>query len=306
MNLKRSNSSYIKKIYLDFLKKKEIAGKPVIDKIGKLNTFYLPLSEWIYSEYKKDNKIKIIGLSGGQGAGKSTITGILKFILKKKYGLDLCVFSIDDFYKTKQERKKMSENIHPLFLTRGVPGTHDVDLINKIFIKLKKKTFKKVLIPKFDKSTDDRFKKSKWTKVTNRPNIIIFEGWCVGARHQKDSDLKKPLNSIESKYDTKLAWRKKVNNQLKKNYKKLFKKMDKLVYLKAPSFNHIFQWRLHQEQKLKLTSKNKKTMSKSEIKEFIMFYERITRHMMKDFTKISNLTIFLDKKHRSKKMNFYK
>ncbi len=306
MNLKRSNSSYIKKIYLDFLKKKKVAGKPLIDKIGKLNTFYLPLSEWIYSEYKKDNKIKIIGLSGGQGAGKSTITGILKFILKKKYDLDLCVFSIDDFYKTKQERKKMSENIHPLFLTRGVPGTHDVDLINKIFTKLKKKTFKKVLIPKFDKSTDDRFKKSKWTKVTNRPNIIIFEGWCVGARHQKDHDLKKPLNSIESKYDTKLEWRKKVNNQLKKNYKKLFKKMDKLVYLKAPSFNHIFQWRLHQEQKLKLTSKNKKIMSKSEIKEFIMFYERITRHMMKDFTKISDLTIFLDKKHRSKKMNFYK
>ena len=28
---------------------------------------------------------------------------------------------------------------------------------------------------------------------------------------------------------------------------------------------------------MKLTSKNKKTMSKSQIKEFIMFYERITK-----------------------------
>ena len=35
--------------------------------------------------------------------------------------------------------------------------------------------------------------------------------------------------------------------------------------------------------KLKLTSKNKNTMSKSKIKEFIMFYERITKKMMKDF-----------------------
>ncbi len=306
MNLKRSNNSHIKKIYLNFLKKKEVAGKPLIDKIGKLNTFYLPLSEWINSIYKKDNKMKIIGLSGGQGAGKSTITGILKFILKKKYGLNLCVFSIDDFYKTKLERKKMSKSIHPLFLTRGVPGTHDVNLINKTFIKLKRKTFKQVLIPKFDKSNDDRFKKSKWIKVINRPNIIIFEGWCVGARHQKNRDLKKPLNLIERKYDTNLEWRKKVNNQLKKNYKKLFQKIDKLVYLKAPSFNRIFKWRLHQEQKLKLTSKNKKIMSKTEIKEFIMFYERITRHMMRDFSNISDLTIFLDKKHRSKKMNFYK
>ena len=306
MNFKSSDRSNIKKIYLKFLKKKEVAGKPLIDKVGKLNTFYLPLSEWIYSTYKKDNKIKIIGLSGGQGAGKSTITGILKFLLKKKYGLELCVFSIDDFYKTKVERNKMSKNIHPLFLTRGVPGTHDVDLINKTFKSLKKKFFKPVLIPKFDKSIDDRFKKSKWTRVKKAPSVIIFEGWCVGARHQKDRDLKKPLNFIEKKYDTNLKWRKKVNDQLKRNYKNLFNKMDKLVYLKAPSFNHIFQWRLHQEQKLKLTSKNKKTMSKSKIREFIMFYERITKQMMKDFSNISDLTIFLDKKHRSKKMNFYK
>ena len=176
MNLKSSNYLNIKKKYLDFLKKKEVASKPIVDKVGKLNTFYLPLSDWIYSTYKKDYKAKIIGLSGGQGAGKSTITGILKFILKQKYGLELCVFSIDDFYKTKEERKKMSKDIHPLFLTRGVPGTHDIKLINKTFKNLKKKIFKPVLIPKFDKSTDDRLKKSKWTKVKKPPSVIIFEG----------------------------------------------------------------------------------------------------------------------------------
>jgi len=306
MNLKSSDYLNIKKKYLDFLKKKEVASKPIVDKVGKFNTFYLPLSDWIYSIYKKDYKTKIIGLSGGQGAGKSTITGILKFILKQRYGLELCVFSIDDFYKTKEERKKMSKDIHPLFLTRGVPGTHDISLINKTFKNLKKKFFKPVLIPKFDKLIDDRSKKSKWIKIKKSPNIIIFEGWCIGARHQKESFLKKPLNIIEKKHDRDIKWRKKVNNQLKKPYKKLFSKIDKLVYLKAPSFNHIFQWRLHQEQKLKLTSKNKKTMSKSKIKEFIMFYERITKSMMKEFSKISDLTIFLDQKHRSIKMNFYK
>ena len=306
MNLKSSDYLNIKKKYLEFLKKKEVASKPIVDKVGKFNTFYLPLSDWIYSAYKKDYKTKIIGLSGGQGAGKSTITGILKFILKQRYGLELCVFSIDDFYKTKEERKKMSKDVHPLFLTRGVPGTHDISLINKTFKNLKKKFFKPVLIPKFDKSIDDRSKKSKWIKIKKPPNIIIFEGWCIGARHQKESFLKKPLNIIEKKHDRDIKWRKKVNNQLKKPYKKLFSKIDKLVYLKAPSFNHIFQWRLHQEQKLKLTSKNKKTMSKSKIKEFIMFYERITKSMMKEFSKISDLTIFLDQKHRSIKMNFYK
>ena len=295
----------IKNDYLKFLKKQEVAGKPIIDKIGKLNKFYLPLSEWIYSVYKKDNKIKIIGLSGGQGSGKSTITGILKFILKRKYGLDLCVFSIDDFYKTKAERIRMSKKVHPLFLTRGVPGTHDIGLINKTIKKLKEKKFKTVLIPKFDKAIDDRCNKNKWQKIKKPPHIVIFEGWCVGAKHQTNTVLKKPLNLIERKYDANLTWRKKVNNQLKNRYKKLFNKIDKLVYLKAPNFDHIFKWRLLQEEKMKLTSKTKRIMSKSQVKEFIMFYERISRHMMKDFYKISDITIFLDKSHRSKKIKFY-
>ena len=306
MHFKSYDYLNIKKGYLKFLKKREVAGKPIVDKIGKLNKFYLPLSEWIYSIYKKDNKVQVIGLSGGQGAGKSTITKILKFILKKNYGIDLCVFSIDDFYKTKSERIKMSKKIHPLFFTRGVPGTHDINLINRTIKNLRKKrNFKPVLIPQFDKSIDDRSKKYKWIKIKKPPSIIIFEGWCVGARNQKNSELKKPLNLIESKYDINLEWRKKINNQLKNNYKRLFNKIDKLVYLKAPSFKHIFHWRLLQEQKLKLTSKSEKTMSKSKIKEFIMFYERITRHMMRDFSQISDLTIFLDKNHRSKKMKFY-
>ena len=295
----------IKSDYLKFLKKKEVAGKPIVDKIGKLKTFYLPLSEWLYSIYKKDNKTKIVGLSGGQGAGKSTITGILKFILKKKYGLETCVFSLDDFYKTKSERKKMSQKAHPLFLIRGVPGTHDLNLLNKTIKKLKNRKFKTVLIPKFDKSADDRSKKNKWQKIKRSPHVIIFEGWCVGATNQKNSELKKTLNSVERKHDPDLKWRKSVNNSLKNQYKKLFGKIDKLVYLKAPNFNYILEWRLHQEQKMKLTSKNKKTMSKSQVREFIMFYERITRHMMKNFSKISDLTVFLDKSHRAKRMRFY-
>ncbi len=199
----------------------------------------------------------------------------------------------------------MSKKIHPLFLTRGAPGTHDVKLINKTFKNLKKKSFKPVFIPKFNKLLDDRFKKSQWTKVKKPPHVIIFEGWCVGAKPQKINALKRPLNILEKKFDPDFKWRKKVNNQLKGHYKKLFNKIDKLIYLKAPSFNHIFQWRLLQEQKLKLTSKNKETMSKSKVREFIMYYERITKQMMKDFLKISDLTVFLDKKHRSKKMKFY-
>ena len=290
--------------YLKYLKKQEVFGKPIVDKIGKLNKFYLPLSEWIYSIYSKDFKTKIIGLSGGQGAGKSTITGILKLILKKKYGLNICVFSIDDFYKTKNERLRMSKKKHPLFITRGVPGTHDIVLLNQTIRKLKQKKFRTVLIPKFDKSKDDRYRKNKWQKIKTKPDIIIFEGWCVGTTHQNNNELKRPINLIEKKYDENLKWRKTVNNLIKKRYKNIFNKIDKLVFLKVPDFNYIIKWRWLQEQKMKLTTKSKKTMSKTEVKEFIMFYERLTKHMMKNYSKISDLTIFLDKKHRSKKMIF--
>ena len=288
--------------YLKYLKKQEVYGKPIVDKIGKLNKFYLPLSEWIYSIYSKDFKTKIIGLSGGQGAGKSTITGILKLILKKKYGLNLCVFSIDDFYKTKNERLIMSKKEHPLFITRGVPGTHDIVLLNQTIRKLKQKKFRTVLIPKFDKSKDDRYRKNKWQKIKTKPDIIIFEGWCVGTTHQNNNELKRPINLIEKKYDENLKWRKTVNNLIKKRYKNIFNKIDKLVFLKVPHFNYIIKWRWLQEQKMKLTTKSKKTMSKTEVKEFIMFYERLTKHMIKNYSKISDLTIFLDKNHRSKKM----
>ena len=93
-----------------------------------------------------------------------------------------------------------------------------------------------------------------------------------------------------------------MNNLIKKRYKNIFNKIDKLVFLKVPHFNYIIKWRWLQEQKMKLTSKSKKTMSKTEIKEFIMFYERLTKHMIKNYSKIFDLTIFLDKHHRSKKM----
>ena len=302
---KKLSYQKIRKKYLRFLKSQEVLSEPFRDKLGQLDDFFLPISKKIYKIFLKNKKTKIIGLTGSQGSGKSTISNILKIILKDGFNLNTVVFSIDDFYKTLKERRKMSKKISPLFLTRGVPGTHDTKLLFDSLKKFKNLKFNNFSIPRFDKSSDERHAKNKWQKIKKKPHLIIFEGWCVGARHQKNDDLEKSMNQIERKNDTDFTWRKTVNYQLKHKYKKIFKKIDKLIYLKAPSFKDIFKWRLLQEQKMKLTSKSKKIMSKSQVKEFIMFYERITRHMMKDYSKISDLTIFLDKNHRSTKMKFY-
>ena len=206
----------VKKKYLKFLNSQEVTSEPFRDKMGQLNKFYFPICKMIVGEYLKKKNTKVIGLTGGQGTGKSTISNILKIILKEGYRLETVIFSIDDFYKTLLERKKMSKKINSLFLTRGVPGTHDTTRLFQCIKNLKNKNFRKMKIPKFDKSVDDRFPKSKWLKIKKKPNIVIFEGWCVGATAQKNKDLNFPINKLEKHKDNDKVWRQKVNSELKK------------------------------------------------------------------------------------------
>jgi len=294
----------VKKNYLKFLNLQEVTSEPFRDKIGQLNKFYLPISKMIKDEYRKKKKTKVIGLTGGQGTGKSTISNILKIILKDVYNLKTVIFSIDDFYKTLQERKKMSKKISNLFLTRGVPGTHDTRMLLQCIKNLKNNKFKKLTIPKFDKSIDNRFLKNKWLKVREKPNIVIFEGWCVGAMPQKNKDLNFPINKLEKHMDEKKIWRQKVNSELKKNYNKIFKLIDKLIFLKVPSFKYVFKWRLLQEKKLRISRKGNKVMTDKQIKNFVMYYERITKHMLKTLPKKANAVISIDNKHRLKSIKF--
>ncbi len=302
MKDKFSDFFSIKKKYLRFIKSQEISGEIFKDKITQLKNFHLPVSKVIYDDYCKTKNTRIIGLSGGQGSGKSTVSKILKIILQEKYNLSVVVFSIDDFYKTLNERKKMSKRVSKLFLTRGVPGTHDTKMLFHCLRRLKNKNFKQILIPKFDKSIDDRFSKKKWTKVLKKPDIVIFEGWCVGAQPQIKNSLIKPLNDLESEKDQDLIWRKRVNYELKNSYKKIFNMINVLIFLKVPSYKYVYKWRALQEKKLKKTSKGRKIMDSPQLKKFIMFYERVTRHMLKTLNFKSKVVISIDTKHRLKSL----
>ena len=304
MEDKLFNYNKVKKKYLRFLTSQEVMSEPFRDKLGQFNKFYLPISKMIAKDYLKKKKTKVIGLTGGQGTGKSTISNILKIILKEVYKLETVIFSIDDFYKTLSERKKISKKISKLFLTRGVPGTHDTKMLLQCINNLKKNNFKRMIIPKFDKSIDDRRKKNQWSKVKKKPNIVIFEGWWVGAAAQKSKDVNIPLNKLEKQGDNKRIWRHKVNSELKKDYNKIFNLVDKLIFLKVPSFKYVYRWRLLQEKKLRITGKGNKTMNDKQIKNFVMYYERITKHMLKTLPKTADTVISIDEKHRLKSIKF--
>lgn len=294
----------VKKKYLKFLKSQEVLSEPFRDKIGQLNNFYIPIARMIHKSYLKNKRTNIIGLTGGQGSGKSTISKILKIILEENYNLNTVIFSIDDFYKTLKERESMSRKVSPLFLTRGVPGTHDTQMLLKCLLKLKKTNFQKLQIPKFDKSIDDRVPKNKWQKVNKKPNIAIFEGWCVGAEPQKKMDLLVPINTLEKDKDKKRIWRNRVNQELRNKYNKIFRLIDKIIFLKVPSFKHVYKWRFLQEKKLKITSKGKKTMTNLQIKSFIMFYERLTKHMLITLSQKAEVMVKIDNQHRLKSIKF--
>lgn len=296
--------SVLKNKYLKFIKKQETLGNNFKDKLSQLNDYLLPVCFEIFKFQKSKKKTVIIGLSGGQGAGKSTLAKIFQIILSTIYKLKVVNISIDDFYRTSSERKKLSKFTHPLFMTRGVPGTHDSKMLLQIIKRLKNKNFEKLTAPKFDKSKDDRLKRNFWQKITKKPDIVIFEGWCVGAKPQSKKDLMKSINLLEKREDKKLTWRKKVNNELKVNYKKIFNLIDYKIYINVPSFKHVFKWRLLQEKKLGLKSNNKNVMKTSEVKRFIMFYERITKNMMKNL-KDNNIIISLSNNHKIKSINIY-
>ena len=289
-----------------FISSQETKNEKFKNKDRMVRSFLIPVCFWIAKKTNKKVPL-IIGLAGGQGTGKTTITSIITIILKKYFKLDVFKISIDDFYKTIKQRTLLSKNKHPLLMTRGVPGTHDIDIMLNFFKRIKVKNFKILKLPKFNKGVDDRYKQSLWYKIQSKPDIVILEGWCVGARSQNSKELKKPVNSLEKIHDQNFKWRQYVNYQLKTKYKKLFNQLDYILFLKAKNFSLLRRWRLKQEKKLWLKSKNKKNlkiMNKTEVKNFMDTYQRITQQMFKDMPKYSSIVMNLNNSHQIKNIRY--
>jgi D-glycerate 3-kinase len=204
----------VKKDCLKFIKSQETKADKFKNKEKMIKSFLIPLCFWI-SEKVDKKRPYFVGLAGGQGTGKTTISSLIRIILIKYFKLKVFRISIDDFYKTRKERISLSKRIHPMLLTRGVPGTHDINMMLSFFKKVKSKKFKRLKLPTFNKAIDDRSNKKSWYELNEKPDVIIFEGWCVGAKSETNNTLKKTINLMEKVKDQKKIWRKYVNYQLK-------------------------------------------------------------------------------------------
>jgi len=245
--------------------------------------------------FKLKSKKKIM-IAGPQGSGKSSLSKLIKLYLEKFYDKSVIIISMDDFYLSKKQRTQLSKNIHPLFLTRGVPGTHDLGLMNKKIKQILNKEFP-IYLPIFDKVSDTR--KRTYKKVL-KADVIIFEGWCAGAQPVNQNYLQKNFNNLEKNKDKNFIWRNSYNKYLNE-YQKIFSKFNYFIYFQFNQWDHVLNWKYKQE--LELRGKKKDLRLKKYLREFIQYYEKVSKWMHLKVPKYCNILIKLDAHQKIKSIN---
>ena len=273
---------------LDFLtlSHKELTGSDISNKICKS---YIDL-------FNKIKNKKTLMIAGSQGSGKSTLSIQIKKYFKKFYFKNVVILSIDDFYLSSHQRKQLAKKFKSnLFDTRGVPSTHNLELLIETVNKLKRNKFP-VYIPIFDKVTDN---KKKYKRKINKADLIILEGWCVGSKPIDLKYLKKNINDLEKINDPNMIWRTAYNKSLVE-YQKLFNKFNHYIFIKLPNWQYVINWKYKQE--LGLRSLRSDNNLKKKLYLFIQYYEKLSKWMSLTCPNFCNILITLDKNQKMKKI----
>lgn len=246
--------------------------------------WFLPLADALAGLRAAAGRPLVIGINGSQGSGKSTLAALLRMWFPTRHRLSAIDLSIDDFYLPRNRRRQLADEVHPLLITRGVPGTHDIPLMRHTLRALTAGRGP-VAIPRFDKGTDDRVPEDRWQQLDAPLDMVIIEGWCLGTPPQDEEALQVPVNLLEGNEDPDGRWRRYVNREIAEHYQPMYQQVDAWVMLKAPSFDVVFQWRLEQEKKLaervQQDNASNRIMSPDDLARFIEHYQRLTTHTLR-------------------------
>ncbi|KAL1936160.1 hypothetical protein VTP01DRAFT_294 [Rhizomucor pusillus] len=240
--------------------------------------------------YLKDRKERglpsrpfVVGVSGCQGSGKTTLCDTLSHLLRNSpHNLNVISFSLDDFYLTRSDQARLTaENPgNGLLQFRGQPGSHDLDLaqttLNCLILANQEAARDKgvpisVLIPSYDKSLygglGDRKARSEWTTTYGPYDIILFEGWSQGFKPLPADELERVYREacaanekgsclLHSRLPQhSLAHLIKMNESLKQYEDKLYPFFDIFIHLSPAKLEQVYDWRLQQEHHMKETRK---------------------------------------------------
>jgi D-glycerate 3-kinase len=236
----------------------------------------LPLSGWIAAKAREGRRL--IAFGGPPGSGKSTLVRTLELLLAELHGMRAASFSLDDVYHTKARREELSRDVHPLLATRGVPGTHDLDLAHSLLDELAVAGPKHVVwLPRFDKLADDRVARDAWQPITFPPSVVVVDGWCWGAEPSSDTSLQSPVNAREAQHDADGTWRRHVRDQLAGPYARLFARADYFVRLDSPNWAMTLEWRVQQQLELRGIPGPASTEDRLRLTHFLELFERVAR-----------------------------
>lgn len=253
-----------------------------------VDRFWRPLSEDIAERYS--GKPLVVGINGAQGSGKTTLCKFLEVLLVEHNQIGVTL-SLDDLYLSRAERAQAAADHHPLFATRGVPGTHDVERGEAILDRLV--AGKPADLPIFDKAHDEPSAETR--HVEGPVNVVLFEGWCVGAAPQLAADLREPVNGLERNEDPDGIWRREVNRRLATDYAELFSRIDLLVVLKVPNFETVRAHRRVQEKRL---GWGPAVMDEAALDRFLAHYQRLTEWMFEEMPARADILIEIDRDQR--------
>lgn len=251
-----------------------MAATPVPATAAEIATLIDMVSRELILELRRPVRIAV---SGAQGCGKTTACKAFAAANPRT-----AHFSLDDIYLATAERKALAANVHPLFKVRGPPGTHDLELGKRTLAKLKDARAQDVVqLPRFDKLADHRVPAPEWPTFKGTANVVLVDGWCMGATPEAPDALEMPENDLELDEDEAAVWRTHANTQLETAYADFFGRFDLFIHIAAPSFDVVPQWRLEQEATLRGLALDKVPPEvKTNIGRFVQYYERITRHML--------------------------